>query len=56
MNKCPLCRKDLTLEALRSAAGFYVGTFCCGPVSRDSDYYASREEAQAALETGTFSR
>lgn len=44
------------LEVLRSAAGYYIGTQEDGmPYSRDSqEYFASREEAQEALEEGTF--
>jgi hypothetical protein len=43
------------LKVLRSGAGFYLGTTYTGddgfeePGSRDSGYYATREEADAAL-------
>jgi hypothetical protein len=41
----------------RSAAGHYVGTYCeCGPYSRESGYYTSREDAQKALNSGEFGR
>jgi hypothetical protein len=50
--ECPMCEKDLPLKVLQSGAGFYIGTYCCGPVSRDSGYFASWEEAEAALNSG----
>ena len=54
---CPDCKKTLVLSVCRSAAGHYVGTWCdCGPYSRESGYYNSQEEAQAALDSGAFSR
>ena len=47
---------ELPLQVLRSAAGFYVGTEyydaefgCLVPNSRDSDYFATREQAQTYL-------
>lgn len=46
------------LQVLKSAAGFYIGTMFVDPEdgfqepgSRDSDYFPSREEAQAELDT-----
>ena len=48
--KCPDCGKVLVLQVLSSAAGYYLGTFCCcGPYSRESEYFPTRERAQAAL-------
>jgi hypothetical protein len=56
-NTCPECRTELGNQVLRSAAGFYVGTRCeCGPYSRESGYYRTEQEAQRALDTGTFVR
>jgi hypothetical protein len=54
---CPECRAELTNQVLRSAAGFYIGTRCkCGPYSRESGYYRTEQEAQRALDAGTFGR
>lgn len=41
---------------LKSAAGYYIGTANeSGPVSRESvDYYRSQEEAQKALDEGSW--
>jgi hypothetical protein len=37
---------QLNLKVLRSKAGYYVGTWCeCGPVSRETGYYKTMEEA-----------
>jgi len=48
---CPDCKVKLTLQVLRSAAGYYIGTFCnCGPYSRESGYYATRNEAERDLQ------
>lgn len=45
------------LDVYRSAAGFYVGTYChCGPYTRESGYYPSHELAQAALQSGAYGR
>ena len=47
------------LQVLQSAAGFYVGTVYenphgySEPGSRDSDYFATREQAEAYLTTIT---
>lgn len=45
------CGVKLSFKVCRSQAGFYVGTWCdvCGPWSRESHYFQSREEAEAAL-------
>lgn len=54
---CPTCKKAMMDEVCQSAAGFYIGTMCnCGPYSRESDYYRSKEDAQAALEAGDYGR
>ena len=50
---CEDCGVKLELQVLRSAAGYYIGAICdCGPYSRESDYYPSREKAELALNTG----
>jgi len=55
--KCSDCKDPLPLKVLQSAAGFYIGLLCkCGPYSRESGYYSSKEEATTALATGHFSR
>lgn len=47
---CEDCGTKLELQVLRSAAGHYIGTACqCGPYSRASDYFPSREAAEAEL-------
>ena len=55
---CTSCGRKLHLEVLHSAAGYYLGFFCpnCGPYSRESGYYRTREEAAEALESGHFGR
>lgn len=54
---CPDCKVTPHLDVCRSAAGYYVGTYCdCGPYSRESDYYPTWEAAKAALESGKFGR
>lgn len=54
---CSDCRVTPELEILRSGAGLYIGTRCqCGPYSRESGYYATREEALVALRSGYFGR
>lgn len=46
--KCLDCDCDLPLKVCQSAAGFYAGTWCdnCGPYSRESGYFRTREEAE----------
>ena len=47
---CSDCKVRLVLQVCRSAAGYYLGTYCdCGPYSRESEYFDTREEAEAAL-------
>lgn len=42
---CSDCGVELKAQILRSAAGYYLGTQCnCGPYSRESGYYRTREE------------
>jgi len=55
--RCEDCGTMPKLDVYRSAAGFYVGTYChCGPYTRESGYYPSRELAEAALQTGAYGR
>jgi hypothetical protein len=49
--KCFNCGASLEKGVYRSAAGYYVGTWCnrCGPHSRESQYFTTREEAAFEL-------
>jgi len=53
------------LQVLKSAAGYYIGTLYTNPSysefpgliepgSRDSEYFATKEEAQAVLDSGNW--
>jgi hypothetical protein len=54
---CKDCGVELGLKVLRSAAGYYIGSQCyCGPYSRESGYYKTREEAEKDLASGDFGR
>lgn len=56
-DKCTDCGKKLEFMVCQSNAGYYVGTWCCcGPFSRESGYYRSRDEAQKALDSGKYGR
>ena len=58
ITSCVDCGKTLKIQVLRSGAGYYIGFFCnnCGPYSRESGYYKTPEEAQRALDNGTYYR
>jgi hypothetical protein len=48
---CEDCGVELVPKVCQSGAGLYIGTWCnCGPYSRESGYFATREEAEAILE------
>ena len=53
------CNKDMPLQVLKSAAGFYIGT-CDShgcPVSRESvQYWRNQEPAEHALSTGEWTQ
>jgi len=54
---CPSCGTFvLPMKALRSGAGWYIGTVCNeGPYSRESaDYYPTEADARAALGSGEW--
>ena len=54
---CEDCGVKPPLEVHRSAAGYYIGTYCnCGPYSRESGYYDSHDDAVAAFKAGGFER
>ena len=47
---CPECHRTLDLDVQKSAAGWYLGTWCaCGPYSRHSEYFTSQAAAERAL-------
>lgn len=51
------CGVKLPLQAMQSAAGWYLGTFDPdeGPCSRESvEYWDTQKEAEHALETGEW--
>lgn len=50
---CGDCKFTPKLQVYSSpgGAGFYLGTYClCGPYSRESEYFKTREDAELALE------
>lgn len=54
--QCPDCGTVLKPQVLCTNA-YYIGTECrCGPYSRESDYFPSREAAEAALQSGQYGR
>ena len=54
---CVDCKVKLKLEIMMSGGGYYIGTQCeCGPYSRESEYYKTREQAKMALDSETFGR
>jgi hypothetical protein len=51
---CEVCDEkgeNIPVKVCRSAAGFYIGQFCdgCGPYSRLTGYFGSREVAEEIL-------
>lgn len=54
---CPDCGVTPPIRVTSSGAGYYIGTWChCGPYSRESGYFGSSEDAQAALNSGVYGR
>ena len=48
-DKCEDCGTELKPQILKTCA-YYVGTCCeCGPYSRETGYFATREEAEQVL-------
>ncbi|MFK4135937.1 hypothetical protein ACI2KR_27185 [Pseudomonas luteola] len=46
---------NLPISVMKSAAGFYLGTADeSGPVSRESEYFATRDAAQNALDSNSW--
>ena len=55
--RCPDCRTMPCIDVYMSNAGYYVGTWCqCGPYSRESEYYRTREDANRDLQSGMYGR
>jgi hypothetical protein len=54
---CRDCDAHMSPKVCHSAAGYYVGYECqCGPYSRESDYFKTRELAQKALDNDDYCR
>jgi hypothetical protein len=55
---CAACDKDLPVEVLSGAGGYYIGLWCdtCGPYGRISGYYGTLEQANKALADGSYVR
>jgi len=52
---CEDCGITVKEQVCQSAAGYYIGSMCnCGPYTRESGYYKTKEEAQKDLETGDY--
>jgi hypothetical protein len=48
---CDECGEPMPLDVHMSAAGYYLGRMCmCGPYSRESGYFKTREDAEEELE------
>jgi hypothetical protein len=55
--RCSDCGLMPKIDVYSTPAGYYIGTRCdCGPYSRESGYYRTREAAQAALADGSYGR
>jgi hypothetical protein len=53
--RCSGCGVVPELQVCKSAAGYYIGTYCeCGPYSRESCYYGSEEDAEEELKNKTW--
>ena len=52
------CKVRLPIQVLRSAAGWYLGTFGeAGPTSRESvEYFRSEDKAKEALASGNWTQ
>jgi hypothetical protein len=56
---CHECGTELLIGVLKSAAGYCLGFFCnecVTPYSRESGYYRTFQEAESALNIGTYGR
>lgn len=53
------CNMKLPLKVLKSAAGYYIGTYSDeeGPISRESmEYFGTKEQADNALQNGDWTQ
>jgi hypothetical protein len=52
---CTDCGAELPLQVCHSNAGFYLGHYCnnCGPYSRETGYFPTREIAETELKKET---
>lgn len=53
------CNKELALQVLRSAAGFFIGTCdeeSMGISRESSEYFPTSDAAQQALDKGTWTQ
>lgn len=51
------CEGEMDLAVCKSAAGYYIGTWCyqCGPYRRHSQrYWKDKADAKAALDSGNW--
>lgn len=54
---CSHCKVTPVIQVYSSNTRYYIGTWCdCGPYSRESGYYPTREIAQAHLNSNNYSR
>lgn len=55
---CADCGVTVEIKPQRwSVAGYAICSFCdCGPYSRESEYFDTLEEAEAAFKTGAYGR
>jgi len=55
--KCNDCGVTPPIKVHQSAAGYYIGSYCnCGPYSRESSYFKTREEAELNINNPTVLR
>jgi hypothetical protein len=53
---CTECGQHLSIQVCQSPAGYYIGFWCpnCGPYSRESFYYKTKEAAEAVFGSGDW--
>lgn len=54
-SECGECDTPIEFRVCSSFAGYYIGTYCddCGPLSRESEYYTRRRDAERDLRDQT---